>query len=147
MYKLESVLESEKRRNHWDFEIQRGNLVSARRADLVIIDKKRRSCCIVGFASQVDHWVKLKKGKRETSTWIFWYIPAPRYKQSLRAQSTLLFTHGWTGNYGIHTFLKGISAMWNITSPRNWSRVTPSSFYDGNLSKINALVIVNIFCN
>ena len=37
--------------------------------------------------------------------------------QGLRTQSTLLFTHSWRENNWIHTFPKGISAMWNAISP------------------------------
>ena len=33
--------------------------------------------------------------------------------QGLRTQSALLFTHRWRENNWVHTFPKGISAMWN----------------------------------
>ena len=41
------------------------------------------------------------------------------FKRSLtgwRNQSILLFTHSWRENNWIHTFPKGISAMWNAVS-------------------------------
>ena len=37
-------------------------------------------------------------------------------QQGWRTQSVLLFTHSWRGNNWIHTFPKGISAMWNAIS-------------------------------
>ena len=36
--------------------------------------------------------------------------------QGWRTQSVLLFTHSWRENNWIHTFPKGISAMWNAIS-------------------------------
>ena len=47
--------------------------------------------------------------------------------QGWRNQSALLFTHSW-----IHTFPKGISAMWNAVSSRIWTRVTVSISYIDN---------------
>ena len=44
----------------WDFNIQTDNLISARRPDLIIINKKR-SCRIVDFAVPVDHRINLKE--------------------------------------------------------------------------------------
>ena len=40
MHELESVLENETHKFHWDFEIQTDHLISARRPDLVIVTKK-----------------------------------------------------------------------------------------------------------
>ena len=37
--------------------------------------------------------------------------------QGWRTYSVLLFTHSWRENNWIHTFPKGISAMWNAISP------------------------------
>ena len=45
-------------------------------------------------------------------------FPSPRLVASpwLKNQSVLLFTHSWRENNWIHTFPKGISAMWNAIS-------------------------------
>ena len=45
-------------------------------------------------------------------------FPSPRLVASpkLKSQSALLFTHSWRENNWIHTFPKGISAMWNAIS-------------------------------
>ena len=43
-----------------DFDIHMDHLISARRADLKIINKKKRTCKIVDFAVPADHRIKLK---------------------------------------------------------------------------------------
>ena len=44
-----------------DLDIQTDHLISARRPDLIIINKKKRICKIVDFAVPVDHRLKLKE--------------------------------------------------------------------------------------
>ena len=44
--------------------IQTDPLISARQSDLIIINKKERTCKIVDFAVLADHWVKLKECKK-----------------------------------------------------------------------------------
>ena len=44
-----SVLENDAHKLLWDFDIQRDHLISARRPDLIIINKKKKSCKIVDF--------------------------------------------------------------------------------------------------
>ena len=61
MHNPESVLENEMHKLHWDFEIQTDHIISARRPDLIIINKKKRTCRIVDFAVLADHRVKLKE--------------------------------------------------------------------------------------
>ena len=45
----------------WDFDIHTDHLISARRPDLIIINKKKRTCKIVDFAVLADHRIKLKE--------------------------------------------------------------------------------------
>ena len=45
----------------WDFNIQTDLLIPARRRDLIIINKKKRTCKIVDFAVPDDHRIKLKE--------------------------------------------------------------------------------------
>ena len=61
MQNQESVLENDTHKLLWDFEIQTYHLISARRPDLIIINKKVRTCRVVHFAVTVDHRVKLKE--------------------------------------------------------------------------------------
>ena len=65
MHNLESVLENETHKLFWDFQIQMDYLISARRPDLVIINKKMSTCRIVDFAVPADHRVKLKESKKK----------------------------------------------------------------------------------
>ena len=43
----------------WDFDIQTDHLISARKPDLIIINKKERICKIIDFAVLADHIIKL----------------------------------------------------------------------------------------
>ena len=64
MHNQESVLENETHKLLWDFEIQTDHLISARRPDLVIINKKKRTCQTEDFAFSADHRVKLKENEK-----------------------------------------------------------------------------------
>ena len=61
MHNPEPVLENDTHKLLWDFDIQTDPLISARRPDLIIINKKKRICKIVDFAVLVDHRIKLKE--------------------------------------------------------------------------------------
>ena len=61
MYNPESVLDNDTHKLRRDFEIQTDHLISARLPDLIIINKKERTCRIVDFAVLVDHRVELKE--------------------------------------------------------------------------------------
>ena len=62
MHKPASVLEAHKLL--WDFDVQTDHLLSARRTDLIIINKKEITCRIVEFAVSAAHRVKLKVCKK-----------------------------------------------------------------------------------
>ena len=61
MHNLESVLENNTHKLLWNFDIQTDHLISVRRPDLVIINKKKRTCRIVDI-------VKLKESQRTETT-------------------------------------------------------------------------------
>ena len=62
----ESVLENEDYKILWDFSIQTDQVTEARRPDLVVVDKKERSCKIIDFAIPGDSRIEKKeKNKRE----------------------------------------------------------------------------------
>ena len=48
----------------WDFEIEMDHLISARRPNLDIDNKKMRTYWIVDFPVPADHRVKLKENKK-----------------------------------------------------------------------------------
>ena len=49
----------------WDFDIQTDHQISARRPDLIIINKTNRICKIVDFAVAADHRIKPKESKKK----------------------------------------------------------------------------------
>ena len=59
MHNLESILENEVHKIVWDFKIQTDYLISARRPDLLIVNK-----IIVDVAIPADHRVKLKENEK-----------------------------------------------------------------------------------
>ena len=65
------VLENNTHKLLWDFDIQTDHLLSARRPDLIIINKKNKKtkqkkiCKIVDFAVPADHRIKLKECERD----------------------------------------------------------------------------------
>ena len=63
MHKPEPVLENETPTFLWDFKIQTDHLISARRPDLLTVNKKR-TYRIEDFAVPVDHRIKLKESEK-----------------------------------------------------------------------------------
>ena len=45
----------------WDFSIQTNHVIEARRPDLVVVDKKERSCKIIDFAVPEDSRIEEKE--------------------------------------------------------------------------------------
>ena len=65
MHNPASILEIETHKLLWDFGIQTDNLMSARQPDLIIINKRKRTCRIVDFVVPSDHRVKLKESEKK----------------------------------------------------------------------------------
>ena len=61
MHNPAPVLENATHKLLWDFNIQTYHLIPARRLDLMILNKKERTCKIVNFAVPADHRIKLKE--------------------------------------------------------------------------------------
>ena len=63
MHNPAAVLENDTHKLLWDFDIQMDPLISARRPDLILINKKKkkRICKIIDFAVLADHKIKLKE--------------------------------------------------------------------------------------
>ena len=64
MHNPESLLVNGTHKILSNSNIQTDNLISARRPDLVIINKKQRTCGIMDFVVPVDNRIKLKKVKK-----------------------------------------------------------------------------------
>ena len=48
----------------WDFSIQTDHVIEARRPDLVVVDKKRRTCKIIDFAVPGDSRIEEKEKEK-----------------------------------------------------------------------------------
>ena len=59
------VLENYTHKLLWDFDIHTYHLISARGPDLIIINKKKRTCKIVHFTVPADHRIKLKECEKK----------------------------------------------------------------------------------
>ena len=65
MHNPASILENDTHKLLWDFNIQMDHLISARKPDLIIIKKKKRTCKIVDFAVPADHRIKLQESEKK----------------------------------------------------------------------------------
>ena len=67
MHNPAAVLENDTNKLLLDFDIQTDHLISARRPDLIVINKKKRTCQIVDSAVPADHWIKLKESEKKVN--------------------------------------------------------------------------------
>ena len=65
MHNSAPVQENNTHKLPWGFDIHTDHLISARRLDLIIINKKKRTCKIVDFAVPTDHRIKLKESEKK----------------------------------------------------------------------------------
>ena len=68
MHNPASVLTNDTHKFLWYFDIQTNHLISTRRPDLIIIDKKKKekkTCKVVDFAVPADHGIKLKENEQK----------------------------------------------------------------------------------
>ena len=64
MHNPAPVLEKDRHKLLWDFNIQTDQLIPARRPDLIIINKKKRIFKVVDFAVSGDHRINLKESEK-----------------------------------------------------------------------------------
>ena len=64
MHNPEPVLRNKTYKHLWDLEIQTDHLILARWPDLIIINKKERTCRIAEFSVPAEHRVKLKESEK-----------------------------------------------------------------------------------
>ena len=68
MHNPAPVLENDKHKLPWDFNIQTDHLIPARRPDLIIINKKKKKrefAKLVDFAVPADHRINLKECEKK----------------------------------------------------------------------------------
>ena len=58
------ILENEDCKILWDFSIQTDHVIEAQRPDLVVVDKKRRTCIIIDFAVPGDSRIDEKEKEK-----------------------------------------------------------------------------------
>ena len=101
MHNPTSVLENEMHKLLWGFEIQTDHLISARRPDLIIINKKKKSTFrIVDFTVPANHRVKIKESEIKDK-----YIDLTRELKNLWKMKVTVIPFG-TGALG--TVTKGV---------------------------------------
>ena len=65
MHNPAPVIENNTHKLQWDVDVHTDHLISARRPNLIIINKKKRTCKIVDLAVPVDHRIKLKEYEKK----------------------------------------------------------------------------------
>ena len=65
MHNPAPVLENNTYKLLWDFDVHTDHWISARKPDLMVINKNKRICKIVDFAVPANHRIKLKESERE----------------------------------------------------------------------------------
>ena len=65
MHNPAPVLENDSHKLLWDFNIQTDHLIPARRPDLIIINRKKRTSKIVDSAVPADHRIKQKECEKK----------------------------------------------------------------------------------
>ena len=65
MHNPAPVLENDTHKLLYDFDIQTDHLISDRRPDLTVINKKKRTCKIVDFTLPADHRIKQKENEKK----------------------------------------------------------------------------------
>ena len=68
MHNPEFIVENEMDKLLWDFEMQTGHLISARRPDLLIANKPPQTCRIMDFDVPANYRVKMKESEKSIST-------------------------------------------------------------------------------
>ena len=91
MHNPAPVLENATHKLLWDFNIQTDHLIPARRPDLIIINKIKRTCKIIDFAVPADHRIKLKESEKKDK-----YLDLAReLKKRWKMQVTIISNCNW----------------------------------------------------
>ena len=92
MHNPASILENDTHKLLCDFDIQTDHLISARRLDLIVINKKKkRTCKIVDFVIPVDHRIKLKENEKKDKCLDF----ARELKKTMGDEGDDYTNHDW----------------------------------------------------
>ena len=100
------VLENDTHKLLWDFDIQTGHLISARRPGLIVINKKKRTCKIVDFAVPAYHRITLNKCEKKDK-----YLDLARElkkKQTMEHEGDDYINWNWCFWFSHQRLLKGL---------------------------------------
>ena len=104
-----SVQENETHKLLWDFDIQMDPLISARRPDLIIINKKKRTCKIVDFAVPANLRIKLKESEKKDK-----YLDLAReLKKTMEHESDSYTNCNWCFWYSHQRIIKETGGLGN----------------------------------
>ena len=73
-HETESVVENDYYKILWDFDVQTDHEISARRPDLIIINKEKKTCQIVDFAIPADNNIIKKEKEKEKYQDLKWEV-------------------------------------------------------------------------
>ena len=105
MHNQAPVLENYTHKLQWDFDIYTDHLISARRPDLIIINKQKRTCKIVDFDAPAYHRIKLKECEKKDK-----YLDLARELKKLwNMQVTIMSIV--IGAFGTVRLLKGLEDL------------------------------------
>ena len=104
MHNPAPVLENDTHKLQWDFDIRTDHLISARRPDLIIIYKKKRTCKIADIAVPADRRIKLKEYEKKDKYFDF----ARELKKLWNMQVTIVIDAFGTVTKGL---LKGLEDL------------------------------------
>ena len=79
MHNPESVLENETHKILWEFQIETDHLISARRPDLITVNKKKRTLPNCGFCR--PSWLQGKTGRKQIKD-LAWELKRNRKRKS-----------------------------------------------------------------
>ena len=107
--------ENETNKLLWDFEIQTDYQIPASRPVLEIVDKKKRTCCIVDFAIPADLSMKLKESEKKDK-----YLDiAKEIKKTMEHESNCDTSCDWHARYSNQRIDKGIGGLRNEKTGRD----------------------------
>ena len=126
MHNPESAPENETHKDLWDFEIQTDHLISARRPDLVRIEKKKkkekrkkkrkkdRPCRIVDFAVRAHHRLRIKENEKRDK-----YFDLAREQKARKGIMKYATNCGWCTWDNLQRIGKGIGRFGHKRTSRD----------------------------
>ena len=140
MHNSASIQENETHKLLSDFEILTDHVILTRQLNLVIINKKKRTCRIVDFTVLADHRVKLKENENNDK-----YLNiAIELKKSVEHESDVDTNYNWRSWYNHQRIDTGTAGLGNNRTSRdhpNYSIIKISQNTDENSGDLRRLTV------